>query len=115
MEQIMEQIVEQGLLYDFYGPLLTDHQQDIYEMVVYRDMSLAEIAEQEHISKQAVSDLVRRVTAQMQEYEDKLGLIERFRRIRKCCDRMTAEADSISDRRESEFLKKTAEEIRKEL
>ena len=41
----MEKIVEQGLLYDFYGELLTKHQQRIYEGVVYENLSLGEIAE----------------------------------------------------------------------
>ena len=41
----MEKIVEQGLLYDFYGELLTEHQRNIYEGVVFNDMSLSEIAE----------------------------------------------------------------------
>lgn len=50
----MEQIVEQGMLYDFYGPLLTKHQQEVYELVVYQNLSLNEIAEQKNISKQAV-------------------------------------------------------------
>ena len=39
----MEKIVEQGMLYDFYGELLTEHQRKIYEDVVLNDMSLSEI------------------------------------------------------------------------
>ena len=41
----MEKIVEQGILYDFYGPLLTQHQQEVYEACVFEDLSLAEAAE----------------------------------------------------------------------
>ena len=43
----MEKIVEQGLLYDFYGELLTEHQRRIYEDVVLNDMSLSEIAQEQ--------------------------------------------------------------------
>ena len=48
----MEKIVEQGLLYDFYGELLTEHQRKIYEDAVYNDLSLSEIAEMQGISRQ---------------------------------------------------------------
>ena len=40
----MEKIVEQGMLYDFYGELLTDHQKKIFEDAVYNDLTLSEIA-----------------------------------------------------------------------
>ena len=40
----MDRILEQNLLYDFYGELLTEHQQRVYEDAVYNDMSLSEIA-----------------------------------------------------------------------
>ncbi len=68
----MERIVEQGLLYDFYGELLTEHQKKIYEDVVYNDLSLAEIAQENGISRQGVHDLKRRCDRLLQEYEDQL-------------------------------------------
>ena len=41
----MEKFVEQGYLYDFYGELLTERQQQVYESVVLEDYSLSEVAE----------------------------------------------------------------------
>lgn len=78
----MEKIVEQGLLYDFYGELLTEHQKKIYEDVVYNDLSLAEIAKESGISRQGVHDLVRRCNRILQDYEDKLHLVQRFMKIK---------------------------------
>lgn len=78
----MEKIFEQGLLYDFYGELLTEHQKRIYEDVVYHDMSLSEIAQEAGISRQGVHDLIRRCDRLLQEYEDKLHLLERFQNTR---------------------------------
>ena len=43
---VMERIVEQNLLYDFYGELLNDHQKKIYEDAIYNDLSLSEIADE---------------------------------------------------------------------
>ncbi|MBR5421882.1 MAG: YlxM family DNA-binding protein [Lachnospiraceae bacterium] len=75
----MEKIVEQGFLYDFYGPLLTARQQEIYEACIYEDLSLSEAAERFSVSRQAVHDLLKRCDATLREYEEKLGLIGRFR------------------------------------
>ena len=41
----MEKFIEEALLYDFYGELLTEHQKLIYEDFVLNDLSLSEIAE----------------------------------------------------------------------
>ena len=78
----MEKIVEQGLLYDFYGELLTEHQRRIYEDVVLNDMSLSEIAQEQGISRQGVHDLVRRCDRALQGYEERLHLIERFLKVK---------------------------------
>ena len=71
----MEKIVKQGLLYDYYGELLTEHQKKIYEDAVYQDLSLSEIAEEAGISRQGVHDLIKRCDKILQEYEDKLHLV----------------------------------------
>ena len=42
----MERIVEQTLLYDFYGELLNEHQRGVYEDAVFNDLSLSEIADE---------------------------------------------------------------------
>ena len=74
----MEKIVEQGLLYDFYGELLTEHQRHIYEDVVFNDMSPSEIAEEQGISRQGVHDLIKRCNKILTGYEEKLKLVQKF-------------------------------------
>ena len=78
----MEKIVQQGLLYDFYGDLLTEHHKTVYEREVYEDCSLGEIADEMGVSRQAVHDLIKRCDRQLEEYEKKLGLMKRFNDIR---------------------------------
>ena len=51
----MEQFVQQTLLYDFYGELLTEHQRRIYEDVVLNDYSLSEVAADLGISRQGMT------------------------------------------------------------
>lgn len=79
----MIKIVEQSMLYDFYGELLTEHQKNIYEDVVFNDMSPSEIAREEGISRQGVHDLIKRCDKILRDYEDKLHLVERFMQTKK--------------------------------
>ena len=78
----MEKFVEQGYLYDFYGELLTERQQQVYESVVLEDYSLSEVAEDLGISRQGVHDMVKRCNKTLEEYERKLHLVEKFLNIR---------------------------------
>lgn len=78
----MEKFVEQGYLYDFYGELLTERQQQVYESVVLEDYSLSEVAEDLGISRQGVHDMIRRCNRTLEEYEEKLHLVEKFLNIR---------------------------------
>lgn len=73
----MEKIVRQGMLYDLYGELLTEHQREIFGDLVNNDMSLSEIAERYGISRQGVHDVIRRCDKQLEAYESKLHLLEK--------------------------------------
>ncbi len=104
----MEKIVKQGLLYDFYGALLNDHQRSIYELVVYDNMSLSEIASEQGISRQGVHDLIKRCDKSLEEYENKLHLVERFMAIKD-------EVEIIETKAESAEIKAIAAKILEQL
>ena len=75
---MMDEILKQTLLYDFYGELLTEHQKEIYEQAVLEDYSLSEIAKEAGISRQGVHDMIKRWTKTLEGYEEKLHLVEKF-------------------------------------
>jgi len=74
----MNDLVEQALLFDFYGELLTERQRNIYEAVVFDDFSLSEVAEDQGITRQGVHDMIRRCQKALNDYEAKLGLVRKF-------------------------------------
>ena len=68
----MEKFVEQGYLYDFYGELLTERQQQVYESVVLEDYSLSEVAEDLGISRQGVHDMIKRCNKTLEYHSDEI-------------------------------------------
>ena len=93
----MEKFVQQTLLFDFYGELLTEHQQQIYEDVVCNDMSCSEVAEEHGVSRQGVHDLIKRCNRQLEEYEGKLHLVEKFLDIQTKVRQMRQEVKTASE------------------
>jgi len=73
----MEDRVEISLLMDIYGPLFTEKQIDIMELYYDDDLSLAEIAELNKTSRQAIHDLIKRCYKQLLSYESKLNLLQK--------------------------------------
>ena len=73
----MDERVELNYLLDFYGPLLTAHRQEVLRLYCEEDLSQQEIADQLSITRQGVSDSLAKSKRQLNDYEDKLGLVRR--------------------------------------
>ena len=84
------------MLFDFYGELLTDRQKEFFDLYYNNDLSLAEIAENAGISRQGVRDAIVRAENQMQEIEDKTGLIRRFEETRQALEVLSARMDRLT-------------------
>ena len=97
-----------GMLYDFYGELLTQHQKRVYEDVVLNDLSLSEVADEQGISRQGVHDLIKRCDKILNDYEEKLHLVERFTRIKHKVQKINMLTDN-------EEIKQLSNEIIEEL
>ena len=77
---MLQDSFETSVLYDFYGPLLSEKQQHFVELYHLENCSLTEIADIEGITKQAVSQNLKRAEKALINYEDKLGLVARWKR-----------------------------------
>jgi len=112
----MDKIIERGLLFDFYGELLTPHQQKVYSEAVFNDLSYGELSEDLGISRQGIHDLIKRCDKQLLEYEEKLCLIAKFKRIKaevNAIDSLIDSANAPKDMADSvkESLQRIIEEL----
>ena len=68
---------------DFYSELLTEKQRDTMDLYYNNDYSLAEIAQDLDISRQGVRDFIKRGEKQLEEFEEKLGMVNKYKVISK--------------------------------
>ena len=66
-----------AVLYDLYSGLLTEKQQNVFDLYYQCDLSLGEIAAEQNISRTAVHDLIKRTEHLLENYEAKLHLAQR--------------------------------------
>lgn len=114
----MEEKVKQTYLYDFYGELLNEYQRRIYEDFVFHDLSLGEIAQEEGITRQGVSDMLKRCTKKLMDYEAKLHLVSKFLAIKQEVSeihRLTGEFWDTNDSKKITEIEQISNQILEEL
>lgn len=98
---MLEKTTRMNFLFDFYQSLLTPKQKSYMSLYYLDDFSLGEIAEEYHVSRQAVYDNIKRTEAMIEEYEEKLLLFQKFQERQKLLVRLT---EAVSDSRAKEEL-----------
>lgn len=93
----MAKNLEISLLLDFYGDMLTPKQHEVIEYYYNDDLSLAEIADNQGITRQGVRDSIKRAEMQLLEMEQRLGLARRFREMRSGLEQIRKAASQIQD------------------
>lgn len=88
--------LEITLLMDYYGELLTQRQQTCLDLRYNQDLSLAEIAEELGVSRQAVHENISRAEELLRRMEEKTGLVSRDRRCRKALKTIRAAASGMA-------------------
>lgn len=74
----LEKLVEIGILFDFYGKLLSKKQFLSIELYYMHDLSIVEIGEEIDVTRQGVFDMLKRAERKLYSYEEKLKLVEKF-------------------------------------
>lgn len=74
---MFEKNMKIAYLIDFYADVLDDHTRDIMKAYYNDDLSLAEIAEDEGISRQGIRHIVKKGEDQLLSLESKLGVAKK--------------------------------------
>ncbi|MBR2848461.1 MAG: DNA-binding protein [Clostridia bacterium] len=84
---MFEKNMRLALLLDYYGNLLSEHRRTIMELYYCEDLSLAEIAENTGITRQAVRDSIKKSETELYRIDEALRLGDHLQSIQdKCAD-----------------------------
>ena len=76
------------ILYDYYGELLSDNQKRYFEEYYFDNLSLSEISENDDKSRNAIHKSIKSSSSKLYEYEEKLGLYEKKKKLDTIIDRI---------------------------
>lgn len=87
----IEKTNRMNTLFEFYATLLTDKQMNYIELYYADNYSLAEIAVEFNVSRQAVYDNIKRTEKVLEGYEEKLHLFSNYVVRNQLIDELLAE------------------------
>ena len=101
-----------SMLYDFYGALLSENQLEVMTMYHEDNLSLSEIADELGMTRQAVHYTLKKAEAKLEEYDNKLGLVESYRVNQERADKIVNSLRDLAvDEEQLEPIIKMIEEL----
>ncbi len=101
-----------GFLLDFYGDVLSERHRSIMEMYYGDDLSLAEIAENEGISRQGIRHIIKKCEEELRFLEERLGLATQFATLQRTAKDMLSLSARLASHGESEETLALSREMR---
>ena len=111
----MEKKVQISMLCQIYGSLLTEKQLEILQDYYDNDLSLAEIAENHNVTRQAVRDNIKKGEKRLFEYEKKLNFMKRTLEQEKKIEKVLVQLTKIQSDYSDKKVNKILEQVKKEL
>ena len=112
MKDDIERVEYASMLYDFYGSLLNESQNEVMALYHEDNLSLSEIAEELGQTRQAVHYNLRKAEKALESYEEKLGLVATYRENRLLAQKLFSIIDSAGIAEHyAEKIKKIIEQI----
>lgn len=107
----MDKNIEKTLLFDIYGKLLTNKQQDIFKEYYLYNLSLREIAENKKISYQGVRDSIKTSENLLKSFEENIGMLKHLENVDKACEIIKNSSISNSEKENLFKLLKSEDDI----
>ena len=111
----MEKKVKISILCQIYGKMLTQKQYEVISDYYNNDLSLSEIAENNHITRQAVRDIIKKGENKLFELEEKLAFMEKTLKQEKQLQAILQELSKIEDTSSDKKVAKILEHVCEEL
>lgn len=111
----MDKKIEISMLWQIYGALLTEKQKEYIDYYYNEDLSLAEIAQNDGITRQGVRDIIKKGEKKLFEYEEKLLFMKKTMNQEKQIENILAQLNKIHEDSLDEKVNNILEEVKKEL
>ncbi|MCR4661931.1 MAG: hypothetical protein K5765_08065 [Clostridia bacterium] len=71
--------IKYGILFNYYGKLLNENQQEILNLYFNEDLGFSEIANMYKTTRQAIRQVIINAESRLDNFEKQLGIVERIK------------------------------------